>query len=176
MDFALPKNSIQFPFALADALRLPFPNGQFDLLICASLIEHVPDPSALLLEILRVMKNGGIVYLSYPPYYSPWGGHQFSPFHLFGERFALWAARQRGLFRGRKWLQEKFPVRPASFASAYGSWGSYKLTIAKIKKESRKVPVEVLECSTRWLPIDFSGAPILGEFLTWHVQFLLRKT
>lgn len=175
LDFVPAHNLMQIPFVSADALQLPFSSEQFDLIVCASLIEHVPDPSALLLEIFRVLKRDGIVYLSYPPYYSPVGGHQFSPFHLLGERFALWVACQRGLFRGHKWLQEKFPVNPSSFDNAYETWGLHKLTIAKIKKEIRKMPVEILECSTRWLPIDFSRVPVLGELLTWHVQFLLRK-
>jgi|YNPNPStandDraft_1061719.scaffolds.fasta_scaffold33032_1 SAM-dependent methyltransferase len=159
----------------ADGLKAPFAAEQFDLVICASLIEHIPEPVTLLFETLRLLKRNGVLYLSYPPYYSPLGGHQFSPFHLFGERFALWIARQRGLFKEHAWLQEKFPARPAAFENAYGSWGLYKLTIAKVKKEIQKLPVEVIECSTRWLPIDFSRVPVLGEFLTWHVQFLLRK-
>jgi len=175
LDFTHPGSLEQIPFVSADALHLPFSNGQFDLLVCASLIEHVPDPTALLIEILRVLGTNGVVYLSFPPYYSPLGGHQFSPFHLLGEQCALWVARRRGLFREHKWLRDKFPTAPISFGNAYGTWGLYKLTIAKIKREIRKLPVEILGCSTRWLPIDFSGVPVLGEFLTWHVQFLLRK-
>lgn len=175
MDFNPPHNVAAVSFAIADALRVPFPNDSFDLVICTNLIEHIPDPAELLREIWRVLKRNGVVYLSYPPYYSPKGGHHFSPFHLFGERFALWVARRRGLFKKEKWLQEKFPTNPASFATAYGTWGLYKLTIARINKEIRQMPFEVLERSTRWMPIDFSGIPLLGEFLTIHVQFLLCK-
>lgn len=175
LDIAPPQDLDKIPMVSADALKTPFATEQFDLVICASLVEHVPEPGVLLSEILRLLKRNGVLYLSYPPYYSPLGGHQFSPFHLFGERFALWVARQRGLFQGRKWLQDKFPVRPVSFASAYGEWGLYKLTIAKVRREIRKLPFKCLECSTRWLPVNLSGMPVLGEFLTWHVQFLLRK-
>ncbi|MCX7840613.1 MAG: class I SAM-dependent methyltransferase [Anaerolineae bacterium] len=175
VDFTVPHQVESFPFAISDALRVPFPNDCFDLVICTNLIEHVPDPAALLREIWRVLKPRGVVYLSYPPYYSPKGGHHFSPFHIFGERFALWVARRRGLFKKEKWLQERFPTNPTSFATAYGTWGLYKLTIARVNREIRRLPFEVLERSTRWMPIDFSGIPILGEFLTIHVQFLLRK-
>lgn len=159
----------------ADGLKTPFAAEQFDLVICASLIEHIPEPVTLLFETLRLLKRNGVLYLSYPPYYSPIGGHQFSPFHLLGERFALWIAKRRGVFKGQKWLEEKYPTKPSSFQDAFGTWGLYRLTIEDIRKEIQRIPVELLECSTRWLPIDFSGVPILGEFLTWHVQFLLRK-
>jgi SAM-dependent methyltransferase len=175
VDFNVPHKVESIPFAIADALRVPFPDDCFDLVICTNLIEHVPNPADLLREIWRVLKPSGVVYLSYPPYYSPQGGHQFSPFHIFGERFALWIARRRGLFKKEKWLQEKFPTNPTSFAQAFGTWGLYKLTIARVNRELQRLPFEVLERSTRWMPIDFSGIPILGEFLTIHVQFLLRK-
>lgn len=175
VDLTVPHQVEAFPFAIADALRVPFPKDCFDLVICTNLIEHVPDPAALLREIWRVLRSRGVVYLSYPPYYSPKGGHHFSPFHIFGERFALWVARRRGLFKKEKWLQERFPTNPTSFAQAYGTWGLYKLTIARVNREVRQLPFEILERSTRWMPIDFSGIPILGEFLTIHVQFLLRK-
>lgn len=175
LDFTVPHQVESFPFVIADALGVPFPDDCFDLVICTNLIEHVPDPAELLREIYRVLKPRGVVYLSYPPYYSPKGGHQFAPFHIFGERFALWAARRRGLFKDSEWLQERFPTHPTSFAEAFGTWGLYKLTIARVNREIRQLPFEVLERSTRWLPIDFSGIPILGEFLTIHVQFLLRK-
>lgn len=160
----------------ADALHLPLASERFDMVICASLIEHVPAPVNLIREIQRVLRMGGIAYLSFPPFYSPVGGHQFSPFHLFGERIALWIARRRGLYRGQPWLQERYPEAPASFSRAFGAWGLYPLTIARVEKILHSFPLRVIEKSTRWLPVDFSGLPVLGEFLTWHVQFLLGKT
>jgi SAM-dependent methyltransferase len=174
LDLALP-NSLDGYWVRGNALATPFASEHFDLVICASLIEHVPNPASLLREILRILKKNGVAYLSYPPFYSPRGGHQFAPFHLLGERFALRIAKNRGLFTNYAWLKQKFPAQPSSFADAFGTWGLYPLTIARIKREIQKMPVELLECSTRWLPINFSRVPILGEFLTWHVQFLIRK-
>lgn len=163
------------PLVRSDALKLPFPDAQFNLVVCASLIEHVPLPRSLLQETLRVLDTDGTVYLSFPPFYSPLGGHQFAPFHLLGERIALRIARQRRLFRGRSWLEAKYPAQPASYDKAFGNWGLYPLTIAGIEKEIKSLPFRIVERSTRWLPFDFSGFPILREFLTWHVQFLLKK-
>jgi len=159
----------------ADALRIPAAGGSFDLVVCASLIEHLPDPAALLMEIWRVLKEGGLLYLSFPPYYFITGGHQFSPYHLFGQKFALYVARKKGLFRGQKWLESMYPTRPSSFDTAFGSWGLYRMTIAKTRRLLKNLPYTVVDRSTRWLPFDFSAIPVLGEFMTWHVQFLLKK-
>ena len=165
----------KFPMFQADAQVLPLEANSMDWVICASLIEHVATPVNLLLEIHRVLRVDGLAYLSFPPFYTPIGGHQFSPFHLFGERVAIGMKRGKDVFRNRLWLQERYPEAPDSFAQAFGDWGLYPLTISKVEQLLSGLPFEMLERSTRWLPFDFSGIPILREFLTWHVQFLLRK-
>jgi 2-polyprenyl-3-methyl-5-hydroxy-6-metoxy-1,4-benzoquinol methylase len=58
-------------FVLADAVQLPFDSNRFPLVLCASLIEHVPDPAQLLAETKRVVTPDGVVYLSFPPFYTP---------------------------------------------------------------------------------------------------------
>jgi len=159
----------------ADAQCLPLADKSVDLIICASLIEHVQNPAQLLREIYRVLRVDGWVYLSFPPFYTPIGGHQFSPFHLLGERTAIKMQRGKAVFKNKEWLQERYPEAPNSFAQAFGDWGLYPLTISKVEKLLHEIPFQIFERSTRWLPIDFSGIPILREFLTWHVQFLLYK-
>jgi SAM-dependent methyltransferase len=42
-----------------DAQNLPFPSGTFDGLFTWATLEHVPNPDRALLEIHRVLKNGG---------------------------------------------------------------------------------------------------------------------
>jgi ubiquinone/menaquinone biosynthesis C-methylase UbiE len=158
-----------------DAQALPLAANSMDWVICASLIEHVSSPANMLWEIQRVLRVGGLAYLSFPPFYTPIGGHQFSPFHLLGERVAVRMKRRKDNFRNRQWLQDRYPENPDSFTKAWGDWGLYPLTIAKVEKLLRGIPVQVLERSTRWIPLDFSGIPLLREFLTWHVQFLLQK-
>ncbi len=88
----------------ANALSLPFKKATFDLVVCASLIEHVLDPPTLLKEIVRVLQPGGTAYLSFPPFYSFWGGHQFSPFHLLGESRALKINRALGRYKKKEWV------------------------------------------------------------------------
>lgn len=48
----------------ADAHRLPFPDGQFDVVVAAEVLEHLPDPERGLAELARV--GAGNLVLSVP--------------------------------------------------------------------------------------------------------------
>ena len=47
----------------ADVRRLPFPNGIFDVVISAHMLEHLPDPRACLREMIRVLRSQGVILL-----------------------------------------------------------------------------------------------------------------
>lgn len=51
---------------VADAFHLPFANGLFDVIIAGEVIEHVPDPAALLASLLRVLSPGGKLVVTTP--------------------------------------------------------------------------------------------------------------
>ena len=51
-------------FRVADALKLPFDDASFDVVICSHVYEHVPDPVQMFAEIDRVLKPGGTCYFS----------------------------------------------------------------------------------------------------------------
>ncbi|MFN5865411.1 MAG: class I SAM-dependent methyltransferase [Candidatus Kapaibacterium sp.] len=51
---------------VADAFALPFADGTFDCVVSSEVIEHVPDPTAFLKELLRVLKPGGRCIISTP--------------------------------------------------------------------------------------------------------------
>jgi len=48
------------PLFDADAAAMPFADGVFDYVICSHVLEHVPDPAAVIAEITRVGKAGYI--------------------------------------------------------------------------------------------------------------------
>lgn len=176
LDLISPSKSQQGAVSIvANALSSPLRDRSVDFILCASLIEHVPDPLRLLREIERMLRRGGYCYLSFPPFYSPLGGHEYSPFHYLGER---WAMRLKGKQRRHpKWVDRLYDVcsSPASFSEMYGNWGLFKMTVTRAKRLIQASQLRSIDVSTRYLPLSLIELPILGEVFTWHAQFLLQK-
>lgn len=62
-----------------EAGRLDFPDRSFDIVYSIATLEHVPNPAAVLDEIVRVLKIGGYAYVQAGPlYHSPFGHHMFA--------------------------------------------------------------------------------------------------
>jgi len=51
-----------------DAMRLPFPDGVFDKVICAEVLEHLEDDAGAMAELARVLRPGGLLAVSVPRY------------------------------------------------------------------------------------------------------------
>lgn len=62
-------------FARGDGQTLPFRDGAFDLVFSHSVIEHVASAEGYLRECFRVLRPGGVLYLSTAPYLSLAGAH-----------------------------------------------------------------------------------------------------
>jgi SAM-dependent methyltransferase/predicted O-methyltransferase YrrM len=71
---------------IGDAARLPVPDGSLDGVFCSNMLEHTPDPGAVIREMARVVRPGGWAYLSWTNWYSPWGGHDMTPYQFLGPR------------------------------------------------------------------------------------------
>ena len=142
-------------------MLLPFKSESFDFVFCSSLIEHMKIPKILVKEIKRVLKKGGNCYLSFPPFWSPVGAHQFKPFHYLGEKMAINLSRKL------------YGVRSHSYDDKYGKL--YKRKISQVKKYILDNNLKIKSISTRMSPINFARIPFLNELLTWHVEFLIEK-
>jgi SAM-dependent methyltransferase len=57
---------------LEDDVRLPFKNRTFDLVVSFGVLEHVPRDEESMVEIRRVLKPGGVFFVSFLPYFLSW--------------------------------------------------------------------------------------------------------
>jgi SAM-dependent methyltransferase len=66
-------------FASGDLQDMPFEDGEFDIVVCFEALEHVAHTSAALDELVRVLADDGLLFVSSPnPTVYPEG----NPFHL----------------------------------------------------------------------------------------------
>jgi len=49
-----------------DALSLPFADGEFDRVVAAEVLEHIPDDEAAISELTRVLRPGGTIAVTVP--------------------------------------------------------------------------------------------------------------
>ncbi|HRY11110.1 MAG TPA: class I SAM-dependent methyltransferase [Candidatus Nanopelagicales bacterium] len=68
--------------------ELPLATGSADIVMANNVMEHVRDPGVVGNEMLRVVRPGGLVFISYTSWSSPWGGHETSPWHWVGGDYA----------------------------------------------------------------------------------------
>jgi ubiquinone/menaquinone biosynthesis C-methylase UbiE len=144
--------------------KFPFENEQFDFIQCASVIEHVSDPFNLLNESRRILKKNGRMLLSFPPFYSIFliGGHQFKPFHFFGEKTAVFLTN----FVHRKNYK--------NYAHCYGDFGLHPLTIKSVQRMICESGFRIINTYTRMSWINTTLLPgFLKDLSTWHVCYLI---
>lgn len=96
-----------------DATRLLFPDASFDLVCTFNVFEHLPDPAATFAEVVRVLRPGGIAYISFTGLrWSPHGAHMYKVINvpyitvLFEEAEVLTFLRGRGLPDRFPWVNE----------------------------------------------------------------------
>jgi SAM-dependent methyltransferase len=149
------------PFVRGSGDRLPFRDSAFDGVLSSNVLEHVPDPWAMIDELLRVSRPGGFVYLSWTNWFSPFGGHDWSPFHYLGPRVGL---RVHQALTGRPPIQ--VPGRTL-----------FKVHVGQIVRGLRRKGIPVLDVAPRYWPsLRFlARIPVLREVALWNCVVLLRK-
>lgn len=88
---------------LGDGRALPVEDDSYDLIVATEVIEHVPDPEALLGELRRVLAPDGLLLGSVPTQL-PWGPHLVS----FADRDAVKQLFFDCGFDGEHFIEEPF--------------------------------------------------------------------
>lgn len=149
---------------LGSALNLPVATGAVDVCFSSNVLEHVPDPWRMGEEMVRVTRPGGVVFLSFTNWLSPWGGHETSPWHYLG---GAHAARRYHRRTGR---------RPKNL---YGE-SLFAVSVADALAWARGLDgAELVDALPRYHPrwaktiIRVAG---VREIATWNLALVLRRT
>jgi 2-polyprenyl-3-methyl-5-hydroxy-6-metoxy-1,4-benzoquinol methylase len=54
---------------VGDALRLPYSDGAFDVVLMSEILEHIPDDTDAIAEMARILKPGGLAAVTVPRYW-----------------------------------------------------------------------------------------------------------
>jgi glycosyltransferase involved in cell wall biosynthesis/SAM-dependent methyltransferase len=146
----------------ADGARLPFRDATFDGVVCSNMLEHTPDPAAILHEVARVLAPGGWSWVSWTNWYSPWGGHEIVPFHYLGPRLGL-----------RAWRRLFGEVR--TNVPFDGLWPTYISQV--LQMVDREAAFEVRDVFPRYYPSQrwITRIPVLRELATWNCVLMLER-
>ncbi len=148
---------------VADARALPVPSEAVDLVVSSNVLEHVPEPFAVVDEMARVLRPGGHLWLSFTNWYGPWGGHETSPWHYLG------GGRARRRYAARTGRDPKNVFGESLFALHVGG---------TLRRLARHPGLDVVDARPRYLPEAARGlvrVPALREVLTWNLEVLARK-
>jgi SAM-dependent methyltransferase len=147
---------------LGDAMDLPLADATVDGVFSSNMLEHTPDPRAVLDEIERVLRPGGWAYVSFTNWCSPWGGHDISPYHYLGPTLGLRLyERRHGRPRKNRPGEELFPLH-----------------IGPTLRDLRRRPDVVVDAiePRYWPRLRFvMHIPVLREFATWNCAIYLRR-
>ncbi len=148
---------------IGDGLNLPFADATFDVSHSSNVLEHVTEPRRFLDEMVRVIRPGGVMFLAFTNWLSPFGGHETSPWHfLGGERAADRYERKHG----------------EAPKNRYGS-SLFRLDIADVLPWVRnRDDADLLDAFPRYYPRwtkPLVSVPGVREVATWNLVVVLRR-
>lgn len=70
------KDNPNLKLVCSNIYALPEPLGTFNLIIIRDVIEHIHDQHRFLQFIKTFLKENAVVFVAFPPWFNPFGGHQ----------------------------------------------------------------------------------------------------
>lgn len=156
-------------------------DSSFDLIVLRDVIEHIPNRKKMFENIDKLLKNYGYLYITFPPKYSSFSGHQqngaslikYIPYIQF---LPNWFIRLCGRF-----FKERQNLISAVILNFKNG-----LTIKEFKKYLKMYNLTPIKkdlfiirpiYKTRYNlnPLKIPHIPILNEFLTFGCEYLLKK-
>ena len=160
--------------------------NQFDLIILKDVIEHIPNKDKALAQMRDFLKPNGVIFVGWPPWYMPFGGHQ--------------QMCKSKLLRVGIWLHLLPKPIYVSILKLMGERDAmieelaelvdYRVTINQMKRLAKQVKLNIVEekyyfinpiyeykfgFKTRETPVFIQHIPYLRDFVTTSAYYLLGK-
>lgn len=136
--------------------------GAHDLVVCSNVLEHLGQPRRFLRLASRIVAPGGCLYLSWTNWLSPWGGHEFSPWHYLGARLGPRVHDALGRSRFHAPGRNLFVTHIGSVLGWLRADGQFNLK-AMAPRYYTELPF-LMRC------------PVLREFLAWNAALILARS
>jgi len=164
--------------------QLPY---RFDLIILKDVIEHIPQPERLLNHLRRFLKERGYIFIGFPPWQMPFGGHQqvcrskllsiFPYLHLLPRSIYKWILRMAG--EEPSLIAELLSLRETGLSIEKLEKVAHQTGYRTVKKQFYLItPIYKYKFGLR--PISqiplISKIPYLRNFLTTGCYYLLTPT
>lgn len=147
----------------ASGEALPVRTAAVDVCYSSNVLEHVRSPWSMTAEMVRVTRPGGTVFLSFTPWWSPWGGHETAPWHYLG---GTWARRR---------YVRKHGSEPKN---RYGE-SLFAVSVGSALRWARRCPdvdvVAVLPRYHPWWARWVVAVPGLREVVSWNLVVVMRR-
>lgn len=149
---------------IGNADDLPFQDGEFDLVICRGVLEHIPreKQQVSINEMFRVVKKGGICYIAVPLWLNPFAGHGLKPFHYLPFRYAKFLAElaYKKKINAKSWAEKKL----------------FGITFRKMRKMIKAAGFEVLAIKDTHFRLHFfCKIPLFREIMVPTTVFILSR-
>lgn len=160
--------------------------GQFDLIILKDVIEHIP----MKLEALKAMRDylceGGLIFVGWPPWYMPFGGHQQIAQNKWLKKLPWVHLLPRGLYRSFVKACGESPKMVDELVEIH----DFRVTINQMNRLTKDANLKVvntkfyfinpiyedkfgLKTRTLWKPV--TAIPVIRDFFTTSCYYLLGK-
>ena len=162
--------------------------GNFDVIIFRDVVEYVDNPIKALKSLKKMLNRRGLIYITFPPWYGPYGGHQhhpdsitrFMPFvHLLPKCIYF------NMLKNKRGLM----IKETNYLEEVKKISTNKISIIKFEKLIKRMGLRIFKKNLYILrpafkirygtPIIRSGffgkMPILNELITTGAEYILTK-
>ena len=116
-------------------------NSTFDIIVIRDVIEHIPNQERFLPFIKRFLNPAGVIFIAFPPWQNPFGGHQQACDNKYLSHLPWLHLLPRSLY---KKVLESGNVQPESLLEIKDTGISLERFLSIVKKEKFILSEEIL--------------------------------